>query len=500
MTVAASNLLASLPAESLQRMATQLAQVAPGAVVTFTGEDGECLVRAGENAPCPASGCRPGQVTTCAEGWHRLHVPVIQRGRECGQVWACLPGGAEADLTPLLRLAALRLADQAVAGWELRNLSREIVSNYEQLSWLCRAATDFGAGSSTERICERLVDEVMEQLRPENAMVALVHPETGQPRTYACAGDPTDAYVVPAAHMSEGILAHVLATGEPAIVCNVIHSAPPPLTGSLVGSVLCVPLVSGGKVLGAICARDKLSGEEFFAVDLKLATAIASHSAMAISNSVLFQDIKELFLGTVRSLASAVDAKDPYTLGHSQRVTRTALAIAEELNFPAEGQEDIQLAGLLHDVGKIGMPDHILLKPGRLNDEEWAEVKKHPTRGEEILRPIKQMSRVATWIRHEHERWDGSGYPDGLRGHEIPLASRIIAVADAFDALTSDRSYRPAVAADVAARKLQAASGTDYDPAVVQAFLRAYERGRVQPGLGLDQVGPDVAPPAANSK
>jgi len=460
---------AGLGALSLALLDTEgvlVARALPSGVACPNGRD-SCPAQAG--SPCPPD-------------WQRQTVTVSYRQQPIGTLCACYPQDRAQQLSSLLWLTTARLQDHLSAAYELHNLSREIVCNYEHLSWLCRASTRFGSTLSPERICERLAEEVMEELRPQNVLVALLDPDTGQPRVCACCGEPTDAYAVPVGDMKEGVLAHVLASSQPTIVCNVIHSAPPPHHGAMVGSVLCVPLAANDKVLGAVCAREKLSGEEFFAVDMKLVSTISAQSAVAISNSLLFQDIKELFLGTVRSLASAVDAKDPYTLGHSQRVTRSVLAIAEELEFPADSLEDVQLAGLLHDVGKIGLPDHILLKPGRLSDEEWAEVKKHPARGEEILRPIKQMARVATWIRHEHERWDGSGYPDSLRGAEIPLASRIIAVADAYDALTSERSYRRAVPAEAALSQLQAAAGTDYDPMVVEAFLRAHSRGRILQG------------------
>jgi putative nucleotidyltransferase with HDIG domain len=288
--------------------------------------------------------------------------------------------------------------------------------------------------------------------------------------------------------MPDGVLSHVLATGAPAVVCDV------PQRDGETSSILCVPLSHGGgfaasperhempqpeRLMGAICARDKRSGQEYLAADEKLVTAVAAQAATAISNTLLFGDVKSLFVGTVRSLASAVDAKDPYTLGHSQRVTQYALSIAQELGASGADCDDLQLTALLHDVGKIGLPDEILLKAGKLTADEWEQVRKHPIWGEEILRPIRQLRRVASWIRHEHERWNGSGYPDGLRGADIPLPSRIIAVADAFDALTSDRSYRKAVSLLEAIAILESAADTEYDPDVVAAFLAAVGSGKI---------------------
>jgi len=186
-------------------------------------------------------------------------------------------------------------------------------------------------------------------------------------------------------------------------------------------------------------------------------------------------------MATVEALAAAVDAKDPYTRGHSQRVAGYAEAIARALGLPPEDIARVRLSGQLHDVGKIGVPDAILTKPGALDDAEFAILKQHPTIGERMLAAAPFLQEILPAVRHHHERWDGRGYPDGLKDRMIPRDAAILAVADSFDAMTSSRTYRPALALPEARRRLREGSGTQFDAAVVAAFERAYAEGILTP-------------------
>jgi len=190
------------------------------------------------------------------------------------------------------------------------------------------------------------------------------------------------------------------------------------------------------------------------------------------------QELRLAYVQTIRALAEAVDAKDAYTRGHSERVGVYASKIAREMSFPKEFIERVYIAGLLHDVGKIGVPDRIITKPDRLTDEEYEEIKKHPEIGAKILEPVTFLADVVPCVRHHHEWYDGSerGYPYRLRGDDIPLPSRVILVADTVEAMTSDRPYRKALPLDVVVRELHAYSGTQFDPVVVQAMLALLER------------------------
>jgi HD-GYP domain-containing protein (c-di-GMP phosphodiesterase class II) len=198
------------------------------------------------------------------------------------------------------------------------------------------------------------------------------------------------------------------------------------------------------------------------------------------------RDMRDLFKSTIKSLAASIDAKDPYTRGHSERVAKFSKEIARQLGYDEKALERVEISGLLHDVGKIGIDDAVLRKPSKLTDEEFAIIKKHPIFGASIMSPIKQLQDVLPGMRHHHESLDGKGYPDGLAGGEIPIMARIIAVADTFDAMTSDRLYQKAMEHDFVIKTLVRLSGTRYDPKVVQAFIKAYPR------LGLARKAPEA--------
>jgi len=183
------------------------------------------------------------------------------------------------------------------------------------------------------------------------------------------------------------------------------------------------------------------------------------------------KEIEGLSLHVVHTLADAIDAKDAYTKGHSGRVADYSREIAKRAGYSFERQEEIYMMGLLHDVGKIGVPDAVINKPGRLTDEEFEKIKTHPVRGDKILRNIEEMPKLAIGARWHHERFDGRGYPDGLSGEEIPEEARIIAVADAYDAMTSNRSYRGFIPQDVVREELEKGSGTQFDPRFAAIML-----------------------------
>jgi HD-GYP domain-containing protein (c-di-GMP phosphodiesterase class II) len=187
-----------------------------------------------------------------------------------------------------------------------------------------------------------------------------------------------------------------------------------------------------------------------------------------------------LFMGSIQMLAGAVDEKDPYTRGHSDRVTRYSLMIAKELNQPSSFMEILQVSAQLHDVGKIGIEDHILKKPGALTEEEFEVMKTHTTKGANILRPVTQLAEMLPGIELHHEALDGRGYPYGLKGDQIPLLARVIAVADTFDALTTNRPYQQAHTPDQALQIIKNLAGKRLDPAAVAALLAVYERGEIK--------------------
>lgn len=189
------------------------------------------------------------------------------------------------------------------------------------------------------------------------------------------------------------------------------------------------------------------------------------------------EELRRLFVSSIRALAHALEAKDQYTQGHSERVAEGAVAIAKYLSLAEQEVQNIWLAGFLHDIGKIGIKESVLNKPGALDDVEWKSIQEHPVVAERILKPIEELGGVIKIVRHHHERYDGSGYPDGLKGADIPLGARILAVADSFDALTSKRSYRDALSQEEAVKVLEEESSSQFDPVIVRAFMSALAQG-----------------------
>ena len=192
---------------------------------------------------------------------------------------------------------------------------------------------------------------------------------------------------------------------------------------------------------------------------------------LASSKSLILKDLKELFYKTIKSISSALDAKDPYTHGHSMRVTLYSIILATEMGLPGSQLEQIETAGLLHDIGKIAIPQAILCKPGKLTDDEYVIMKSHPNNSEKLIASISKLNSVSPGVKHHHERWDGRGYPDRLEGENIPLSARIIALADTYDAMTSTRSYRTALSHEIAIDEIQKCAGTQFDPNLAQKFI-----------------------------
>ena len=278
-----------------------------------------------------------------------------------------------------------------------------------------------------------------------------------------------------------GIAGWVVRNGKPLIVNDVAKDprfdrGVDKTTGFVTKSVICVPLVVQRKIIGVIEVLNKRDGSIFGRQDLETLVSVSATAAMALENARLNQAILDAYKSTIRALAAAIDAKDNYTRGHSQRVTEYALIGANSLSFSVEEQEVIEYAGILHDVGKIGIPDSILSKPGALTDDEWKVMRGHSWMGANILSEVPFLEKPRELILHHHERYDGKGYPEGLSGEGIPIGARLIAVADAFDTMTTDRSYRTAGSIDSAVSELHRCSRTQFCPTAVDAFITGMEK------------------------
>lgn len=271
--------------------------------------------------------------------------------------------------------------------------------------------------------------------------------------------------------LDQGITGRVASTGKPHLSNNVRKDKYYITFDRKSRSEITVPIIIGETVIGVINVESYKPGA-FDNDDMRILTLIARQAAIAIENSRLYESLEESYLDTIKALVSAMEAKDLYTRGHSERVRRYAMRIARQLDLNEKQLKELNYAGYLHDIGKIGIKDTLLCKVEPLTKEEYELIKQHPEIGNGILKDIKHLSSTCAIIRCEHERYDGNGYPSGLKKNEIPIGARVIAVADAYDAMTTDRPYRKAITKRQAIGILRAESAKQFDPTVVKAFLK----------------------------
>jgi HD-GYP domain-containing protein (c-di-GMP phosphodiesterase class II) len=273
-----------------------------------------------------------------------------------------------------------------------------------------------------------------------------------------------------------GIAGQVARTGKPLVVNDVsrsenFHKIMDTTTGFSTRSLICAPLIVHRRILGVIEVINKLDGTDFDEKDLDIVLSIAATTAIAIENTRLHQTILDTFKATVTMMVSAIDAKDPSMRGHSQRVTEYTLLAGTYFSLTPEEMEILEYASMLHDIGKITIDSRILNKPEPLTPSEWQIIREHPATGANLLKEIPFLEKASQLVLSHHERHDGQGYPDGLKGEDIPLGARLIAVANAYDTMTIDRSYRPAMSIERSIKELNSGSGNQFCPEAVKALI-----------------------------
>ena len=277
-------------------------------------------------------------------------------------------------------------------------------------------------------------------------------------------------------NINEGIVGKTISDGvilfvnqvkkDPRVCCLEL------LAAEGINCLFSIPLYNREKVIGALVFMAERE-EDLKKEGLDYLTNVANHISVALEKAILYENIYENYLYTIKALVAAIDAKDNYTRGHSERVMEYAVIIAKALNLPDSVIDDIKFAALLHDIGKIGVDEKILRKPGRLTEEEFSTISAHPQIGAKILSQVDYLRNLIPAILYHHERFSGDGYPQGIAGTDIPLAARILAVADSLDAMTYDRPYRRAFSIEQALNELVRCSGTQFDPQVVAALLKS---------------------------
>jgi len=387
-------------------------------------------------------------------------------------------------LAPLLAQAVeqARLLDDKDN--ELAVLTQNIESTYEELHLIYQISARMGLPQKPAELLERVGAEVLPVTRA-SAIAFVLKAEEMTGDVPAGAGDVHElsandriieiGRVAPSPSDLERLVtqldvASVDAAGH--VLRNSAASRPElEWTAGWLNHVVALPLCHKQKLLGTMLAINCVDAGDFTSVDVQLLRAVADRIAAFLENQRLYDDLSDLFLGLLRTMVSSVDAKDPYTYGHSERVAYISRCLARAAGIPRRGCERVYLSALLHDVGKIGVPDAILCKPGKLTDEEFDALKKHPEIGVKILSPVRQIRDLIPGVRNHHERMDGRGYPDRLAGQDIPLLGRIICLADSFDAMTTNRTYRGALPVAEAIAEVRRCAGTQFDSELAEVFI-----------------------------
>lgn len=355
---------------------------------------------------------------------------------------------------------------------EHKTLTMELSKLVKELYLLQQIGQNLSSVLDLELLLQRIVRHLKNTLNYERAAVALIDERTSE-LVVRAAELPYSKKLQSRLRLKlgEGITGYVAKSGKPYIANDVSKNQHYHIFDKKTKSEIAVPLKIGERIIGVINI-ESYKKNTFTKRDLDLLELVSAQASIAIQNSQLYQSLRQSYLDTIRTLVSAIEAKDPYTSGHSERVRKLALKIAKALRLPKEKIEALDYAGYLHDIGKIGISDAILTKRDTLTDYEYKIIKKHPMIGHNILRHAHHLAGACEIIRYEHERYDGNGYPNGLRKKQIPIGARIIAVADAYDAMTTDRPYRRAMSKEEAIKRLKEESGTQFDPKVVKAFLK----------------------------
>ncbi len=347
----------------------------------------------------------------------------------------------------------------------------------DELLALLRAGHHLVHLESEDQLLDSILNDAVGVLDAQRGAIVLAENDgaelSSKPRALAVGnGDSRGRF-----HYSKRLMQRCFSKGESALYKNVQDQQElmsQSIADGAMSSVLCVLLRTPRRKLGVLHLDRSMFQDPFSEDDLQLADALAAHASAGIECAFLLRKQRELFLNTIMCLAQLVELRDEYTGGHTQRVTRYALALAAQLDLPQDQVELIRIGGPLHDIGKIGISDEVLRKPGKLTSAEFAMMQKHTTLGAEYLSSIPELKPVIPIIRNHHERWDGTGYPDRLAKTDIPYLARILAVADAFDAMTSDRPYhidKKGRSAEEAFAEVEEQAGRHFDPDCAKAFL-----------------------------
>lgn len=360
----------------------------------------------------------------------------------------------------------------ALAQREIRDLSGQLARTYEELNLLYRVSAGMSVSRPPSAHFEELCEDLLHTTVVKGLAVVLEPPRYLADKPTVIRKGIIEASTDEIVRLYQQIRDYRPNAG-PAVVVDHVENDPPLAWASpWLRQLAFYPLARKDQHFGGVLALDHVDQSESNSSEIQFIAALVERSASFVENVQLYDDLEHLFSGLLHALVSSIDAKDPYTCGHSQRVAWLSRHIASLTGMPEPKCRRAYLSGLLHDVGKIGIPEAVLCKAGRLTPEEFQQMKQHPEIGARILHNVPQVADTIPGILYHHERMDGKGYPMGLAGSEIPLLGRIIGLADAYDAMTTNRTYRKARPIQVAIAEIRRCAGTQFDPEIADFFLR----------------------------
>jgi HD-GYP domain-containing protein (c-di-GMP phosphodiesterase class II) len=412
-----------------------------------------------------------------------VFTPLMLSGKIIGVIEAYKSNGrtsfGDTELTMIKRTAALAaLPVENIRLEKTRDRSIKEISELMEISAILNSSLDTGS------VRERAITVITKLLQCEVASLLLVDELTDELYFEVALGEKGKQVKEIRLKKGEGIAGWVATNNQPVLIDDVKrdprHSRRfDDRSKFQTRSMICVPMVIKNKVVGVLQAINKLGAGGFSQTDLDLLISLSHEVAIAVDNVRLYNELRETFYQTAEALADAIEKRDPYTGNHTRRVMHYSMAISRFMDLTEIEIENLRLAAILHDIGKIGVEDSVLRKNGELNDEEYEKIIRHPEIGVDILGHIKRLEGVIPGMKSHHERIDGTGYPEKIKDGDIPLIAKIIAVADTFDAMTTNRPYRSALTDREAMEELKRFVGTQFDRAVVNAFIKSYEKGYI---------------------
>lgn len=356
---------------------------------------------------------------------------------------------------------------------------QQLIDLQKRLAAIYNANQIISSEHDLNKLFERVMEQIFSLVPAHNGVIILRDEETGEPVTVFVKTGSGNSEVV----ISSTIVSRALDKREAVISMDAAEDerfdGGMSIVTQNISSVMCAPLIHQQDVLGVVYVDTRGARSAFVQSDLELLVALAGPAAIAIRNAQYMRKLEKSYHDTIIALSNSVEARDHYTVGHTWRVTNFALQMARSMGWTEEQLKTCEIGGVLHDVGKIAIEDSILCKPERLTDEEFAKMKVHPEKGARMMQDIPFLKSVIPYCLYHHERYDGRGYPFQMSGENIPIEGRLIAVADTFDAMTSNRPYRKGMAPERAIAELEKGKGTQFDPECVDALVRCYREGKI---------------------